>query len=171
MAGDQAAPAVEEPFPLSTLRHSVSHLMASAVAKLYPGVRFGFGPSIDHGFYYEDETLPVIVAPVRVVGHEWRFVIVRSVVVAGSAYDATTRSSVSDSPDSAAWSFAASVASDLSPPADVYILDICEADGDLRLLELNPFGGADLYACDPRQIIQAVSEVAYSCCEARKHNE
>jgi threonyl-tRNA synthetase len=47
------APQVEEPFPLSTLRHSVAHLMASAVEKLYPGVKFGFGPSIEHGFYYD----------------------------------------------------------------------------------------------------------------------
>jgi len=49
----EAAPQVAEPFPLSTLRHSVSHLMASAVAKLYPGVQFGFGPAIEHGFYYD----------------------------------------------------------------------------------------------------------------------
>jgi threonyl-tRNA synthetase len=49
----QDAPPVEEPFPLSTLRHSVSHLMASAVEKLFPGVQFGFGPAIDHGFYYD----------------------------------------------------------------------------------------------------------------------
>jgi threonyl-tRNA synthetase len=27
--------------------------MASAVAKLYPGVQFGFGPAIEHGFYYD----------------------------------------------------------------------------------------------------------------------
>jgi threonyl-tRNA synthetase len=32
--------------------------MASAVAKLYPGASFGFGPSIEHGFYY-DFDLPV----------------------------------------------------------------------------------------------------------------
>ena len=49
----QDAPPVEEPFPLSTLRHSVSHLMASAVEQLHPGVQFGFGPSIEHGFYYD----------------------------------------------------------------------------------------------------------------------
>lgn len=41
------------PFPLSTLRHSVSHLMASAVEKLFPGAKFGFGPAIEHGFYYD----------------------------------------------------------------------------------------------------------------------
>ncbi len=45
----------EGPFPLSTLRHSVSHLMASAVEKLRPGAQFGFGPSIEHGFYYDFE--------------------------------------------------------------------------------------------------------------------
>jgi len=44
---------VEEPSPLATLRHSVAHLMASAVERLFPGVRFGFGPSIEHGFYYD----------------------------------------------------------------------------------------------------------------------
>ncbi|HIG12634.1 MAG: threonine--tRNA ligase [bacterium] len=47
------APQAVEPFPLSTLRHSVAHLMASAVAKLFPEVKFGFGPSIEHGFYYD----------------------------------------------------------------------------------------------------------------------
>jgi threonyl-tRNA synthetase len=50
-----ADPYVEEPFPLATLRHSVSHLMASAVEELFPGVRFGFGPAIEHGFYYDFE--------------------------------------------------------------------------------------------------------------------
>ena len=27
--------------------------MASAVQKLIPGAQFGFGPSIEHGFYYD----------------------------------------------------------------------------------------------------------------------
>ena len=51
-ASDEA-PQVEGPFPLETLRHSVAHLMASAVGELYPGVKYGFGPSIEHGFYYD----------------------------------------------------------------------------------------------------------------------
>ena len=53
MSRHDAPPPLEEPFPLSTLRHSVSHLMASAVEQLHPGVRFGFGPAIEHGFYYD----------------------------------------------------------------------------------------------------------------------
>ncbi|MCL2484252.1 MAG: threonine--tRNA ligase [Firmicutes bacterium] len=34
-------------------RHSLAHVMAAAVKKLYPGVKFGFGPAIDGGFYYD----------------------------------------------------------------------------------------------------------------------
>ncbi|MCF8330935.1 MAG: threonine--tRNA ligase [Bacteroidales bacterium] len=33
--------------------HSSAHLMAEAVELLYPGVKFGIGPAIDHGFYYD----------------------------------------------------------------------------------------------------------------------
>jgi len=33
--------------------HSSAHLMAEALEALYPGVKFGIGPSIDMGFYYD----------------------------------------------------------------------------------------------------------------------
>ncbi len=33
--------------------HSSSHLMAEVVESLFPGTKFGIGPSIDHGFYYD----------------------------------------------------------------------------------------------------------------------
>jgi threonyl-tRNA synthetase len=39
--------------PVETVRHSAAHLLASAVAELFPGTRFGTGPHIDHGFYYD----------------------------------------------------------------------------------------------------------------------
>jgi len=38
---------------LDTLRHSCSHVMADAVARLYPGVKLGIGPAIENGFYYD----------------------------------------------------------------------------------------------------------------------
>ena len=37
------------------LQHSCSHLLASAVQKLFPGTKFGIGPSIENGFYYDME--------------------------------------------------------------------------------------------------------------------
>ena len=33
--------------------HSTAHLMAEALENLYPGVKFGIGPAIDNGFYYD----------------------------------------------------------------------------------------------------------------------
>ena len=33
--------------------HSSAHIMAEALEALYPGVKFGIGPAIDNGFYYD----------------------------------------------------------------------------------------------------------------------
>ncbi|MBO5193323.1 MAG: TGS domain-containing protein, partial [Bacteroidales bacterium] len=33
--------------------HSSSHLMAEALEALYPGIKFGIGPAIESGFYYD----------------------------------------------------------------------------------------------------------------------
>ena len=33
--------------------HSSAHLLAAAVEQLYPGVKFGIGPDIENGFYYD----------------------------------------------------------------------------------------------------------------------
>ncbi|HHT66710.1 MAG TPA: threonine--tRNA ligase [Erysipelotrichaceae bacterium] len=38
---------------LDILNHSTSHLLAQAAQELYPFVLFGFGPSIENGFYYD----------------------------------------------------------------------------------------------------------------------
>ncbi|MBC9915493.1 threonine--tRNA ligase [Chitinophaga varians] len=37
----------------STMWHSSAHLMAEALEALYPGVKLGYGPSIENGFYYD----------------------------------------------------------------------------------------------------------------------
>jgi threonyl-tRNA synthetase len=39
--------------PVETLRHSMAHLMASAVDQLYPGTQFAIGPHVENGFYYD----------------------------------------------------------------------------------------------------------------------
>ena len=36
-----------------TYRHTVSHILAQAVKRLYPEVKLAIGPSIDNGFYYD----------------------------------------------------------------------------------------------------------------------
>ncbi|MBK7852091.1 MAG: threonine--tRNA ligase [Bacteroidetes bacterium] len=37
----------------STMWHSSAHLMAEALEFFYPGIKFGIGPPIDNGFYYD----------------------------------------------------------------------------------------------------------------------
>lgn len=39
-----------------TFWHTSSHLMAEALESLYPGIKFGIGPSIENGFYYDVES-------------------------------------------------------------------------------------------------------------------
>jgi len=42
-----------DPSPLSTVRHSTSHVMAQAVKRLFPTVKVAIGPAIEDGFYYD----------------------------------------------------------------------------------------------------------------------
>ena len=54
--GGEAAPILPDSDEgLDILRHSAAHLMAQAVAQMYPGTRYGVGPSIKDGFYYDME--------------------------------------------------------------------------------------------------------------------
>ena len=38
---------------LEKMRHTLSHVLAAAVKELYPNAKFGIGPAIDDGFYYD----------------------------------------------------------------------------------------------------------------------
>ena len=38
---------------LESMRHTLSHVLAAAVKQLYPDVKFGIGPAVDNGFYYD----------------------------------------------------------------------------------------------------------------------
>ena len=36
-----------------TFWHSSAHIMAEAIEFFYPGTKFGIGPTVDNGFYYD----------------------------------------------------------------------------------------------------------------------
>jgi len=60
----------DEDNKLETMRHSTAHIMAGAVQTIFPEVKFGIGPAIKDGFYYDfdlprpltPDDLPVIEA-------------------------------------------------------------------------------------------------------------
>ena len=45
--------------------HTSSHLLAEALEALYPGIKFGIGPAIDNGFYYD------VDSPVAITEANW----------------------------------------------------------------------------------------------------
>ena len=47
-----------DPGALAVLRHSGAHILATAVRRLRPDAKIGFGPAIDDGFYYDFEVDP-----------------------------------------------------------------------------------------------------------------
>ncbi len=63
---------------LHMLRHSTAHLLAHAVLRLYPEAKFGIGPAIKDGFYYDirfpkpisEDDLPKIEAEMRRISQE-----------------------------------------------------------------------------------------------------
>src|SRR5437016_10702462 len=47
---------------IERLRHSASHVLATAILKLWPEAQFGAGPPVENGFYY-DVDLPHRISP------------------------------------------------------------------------------------------------------------
>jgi len=59
--------------PLQTLRHSAAHLLAAAVVQLYPDVKYGIGPAVQDGFYYDfDFAKPVSEADLKTIESRMR---------------------------------------------------------------------------------------------------
>jgi hypothetical protein len=118
--------------------------------------------ALDYGFYYEDKNLPIVITPVTEVGMEWRFVIVGQETIASSAYEASNRTETKLECPSEVADLVNEIAKEITPPDPVYILDACNNVGKISLLEINPFSGADLYACDRTAIVSAVEKLLKS---------
>lgn len=114
---------------------------------------------LDHGFYYDDDALPIVLSPVLEIGQEWRFVVVGGEVRSGCAYDSPSRAGRS-SPSDLPFERAREIARAIDIGISAYVLDLCELGGDVRLLELNPFSGADFYDCDARSIVRAIEALS-----------
>lgn len=73
----------ERDYKLHCLRHSTSHIMAAAVQQIFPDVKFGIGPPIKNGFYY-DMMLPRSLTPDDLEEIERRM---REIVKSGLQFD------------------------------------------------------------------------------------
>jgi len=65
---------------LERMRHSASHIMAEAVQSLFPGAKFGIGPTIENGFYYDFElSRPLTPEGLPVIENKMREIISQNV--------------------------------------------------------------------------------------------
>ena len=60
----------DDPEGKAAMWHSSAHLMAAAIEQLYKGVKFGIGPSIDNGFYYDIDTGDITLTEADLVNIE-----------------------------------------------------------------------------------------------------
>jgi threonyl-tRNA synthetase len=61
---------------IAAMRHSLAHIMATAVQHIWPHAKFGVGPAVDNGFYYDidlgedtisEESFPVIEKEMKII--------------------------------------------------------------------------------------------------------
>ena len=68
---------LKDPEGIDVMRHTCAHVMAQAVARIFPGTKFAIGPVIENGFYYDfadhafsPDHLPVIEAEMHKIIEE-----------------------------------------------------------------------------------------------------
>ena len=67
---------------LEILRHSTAHLLAHAVHRVFPQTKFGVGPVIENGFYYDmDPEEPITAEDLEVIEKEMKRIISENIEV------------------------------------------------------------------------------------------
>jgi hypothetical protein len=109
---------------------------------------------------YDPSTL-IVVSSSKEIGREWRLVIAGDEIVASSQYRDCGVIRVSrDCPENVTQYASDMLAQVHWRPDRVFIMDICECDGRLHLLELNSFSCSCFYDCDLAEVIRVASTLA-----------
>jgi hypothetical protein len=108
-----------------------------------------------------DPTALILVARAKKLKREWRLIVAKGNVIAGSQYrNADAREELPQCPDEV-LRFAAAMLEDVAwRPAPMFIMDICDSEDGLRLLELNSFGCSGHYLADVPTVVETASELA-----------
>ena len=111
-----------------------------------------------------DPATQVVIASPQPIGREWRLVVVGERVVAGSQYAVAGEKEIDGERPPEVVSFAESMLAEVPwRPDPAFMLDVCESDGRLWLVELNSFSGSWLYRCDLPAVVSAASDLAECC--------
>jgi ATP-grasp domain, R2K clade family 3 len=109
---------------------------------------------------YDPATQVIIAAP-REIGREWRLVIIENRIIAASQYAEDGARSVAAGCPGEVREFVAMMVNAVSwRPDPIFMMDVCESDGRLWLVELNSFSCSWLYQCDLPEVVGRASELA-----------
>ena len=109
---------------------------------------------------YDLATAVVVAAP-KDIGREWRLVVAEDKVIAASQYaERGHRSLSSGCPDDVRDYTEAMLREIRWRPDPIFMLDVCESEGRLWLVELNGFSCSWLYLCDLATVVARASELA-----------
>jgi len=133
-----------------------------SVWKIFPGARVkraSFEQALAPSLY--DPTNLVVVAEPRDIGREWRLVVAHGAVVAASQYYEAGVMTTSPGCPAEVRGFGERVLREVSwRPDPLFMLDIGESVGELRVVELNSFSCSGLYQCDKAAVVAAAAEEA-----------
>jgi hypothetical protein len=109
---------------------------------------------------YDPTTLVVVSSP-KEIGREWRFVIGLDEIVAASQYRDNGAIGISRGCPDDVSQYVADILSRVSwRPDKLFVMDVCESDDRLHVLELNSFSCSGFYDCDVAAIVRAASDAA-----------
>jgi hypothetical protein len=133
-----------------------------SVDKRFPGAltdRAMFGHRFSGASF--DPAALVVVARAKRLGREWRLVVANGEVIAGSQYrGAHGTEELAGCPEEV-LAFAADVLGGVPwRPAPAFVMDVCDSEDGLRLLELNSFGCSGFYSADLRVVVERASALA-----------
>ena len=103
----------------------------------------------------------VVVAEPQAIGREWRLVVIDGRVISGSQYAIDGERTIAAGVPQAVVKFAERVLADVAwAPDPAFMVDVCEAADELRVVELNGFSTSWLYAADFRAVVAAAADLA-----------
>jgi hypothetical protein len=117
---------------------------------------------------YDPTTLVVVAAP-REIDREWRLVVAGDRVIAASQYAVEGSKRIEPGCPEAVRAFSESMLAEVRwRPDPIFMLDVCESVGHLRLVEINGFSCSWLYQCDLAAVVAESSALALRAWETAR---
>lgn len=109
---------------------------------------------------YDPVTLVVVAAP-KQIRREWRLIVIGDRIIAGSQYAVGGERRIAPAYPPEVRTFTEAMLAEVRwRPDPIFMVDVCESEGRLWLVELNSFSCSWLYQCDLFRVVSEASSLA-----------